>query len=171
MMPNKLTIFIILLAILVVAFLFLRNRTIAPTNLETLGVGEVIDNNSQESLDPDSIPLATSTNPVSTSSSSTDSPSLAPKNEVRQFVIEATNFSFSPKIMKVKLGDTVRVTLKNNLGSHDFKIDEFKASTKVISAGKEETIEFVANKTGAFEFYCSVGNHRALGMTGTLTIE
>jgi plastocyanin len=32
-------------------------------------------------------------------------------------------------------------------------------------------IEFVANKKGKFEYYCSVGEHRAMGMKGNLVVE
>jgi uncharacterized cupredoxin-like copper-binding protein len=32
-------------------------------------------------------------------------------------------------------------------------------------------VQFVADKTGTFEFYCSVGNHRQMGMVGTLVVQ
>ena len=53
---------------------------------------------------------------------------------------------------------------------HDWKVDEFAVATKILSVGEEETIEFVASKAGTFEYYCSVGSHRANGMKGSLTI-
>ena len=90
---------------------------------------------------------------------------------VREFTIEAKKFSFSPNEIKVKKGETVKITLKNADGIHDWKLDEFSAGTKTLQAGQEETIQFVADKTGVFEYYCSVGNHRQLGMIGTLTVE
>ncbi|MEY4731380.1 MAG: hypothetical protein RL681_326, partial [Candidatus Parcubacteria bacterium] len=46
----------------------------------------------------------------------------------------------------------------------------FNAATKVLTDGQSETIEFVANKAGTFEYYCSVGSHRQMGMKGTLTV-
>ena len=72
--------------------------------------------------------------------------------------------------MTVKRGDTVSITLKNAGGTHDLKIDEFDEETERLSAGEEETITFVADRAGSFEYYCSVGNHRAMGMKGTLTV-
>ena len=73
--------------------------------------------------------------------------------------------------MTVNVGDTVRITLRNTGGMHDLKIDEFNAKTKVLQSGEEETIEFVVDKAGTFEYYCSIGTHRQMGMVGTLTVQ
>ena len=89
---------------------------------------------------------------------------------VREFTVKGTSFAFAPAEMAVKKGETVRVTFINEVGTHDWVIDEFNARTKVIGAGQSETIEFVADKTGSFEYYCSVGKHRQMGMKGTLTV-
>jgi nitrite reductase (NO-forming) len=71
----------------------------------------------------------------------------------------------------VKLGETVRINLTNEQGFHDWVIDEFNARTKQINAGQTDTVEFVADKVGTFEYYCSVGNHRQMGMIGKLIVE
>lgn len=91
---------------------------------------------------------------------------------VKEFTVEGSNFKFMPATMAVNKGDTVKITFKNTGGFHDFVIDEFDgAKTKQIGANAEETIEFVADKAGTFEYYCSVGNHRGMGMKGTLTVK
>lgn len=92
-------------------------------------------------------------------------------NNVKEFTVTGSNFSFDPKEITVKKGDTVRITFKNADGMHDFKIDEFNVATKVLQGGTEETVEFTADKVGAFEYYCSVGKHRQMGMKGTLTVK
>jgi plastocyanin len=89
---------------------------------------------------------------------------------VKEFVVEGSNYTFVPSQITVKLGDTVRVIFKNSDGLHDWRLDEFNAATKKIQGGQSETIEFVANKAGTFEYYCSVGNHRQMGMKGTLMV-
>lgn len=90
----------------------------------------------------------------------------------KEFTVAATNFAFSPAEIRVKQGDTVRITLTNNSTmSHDWRVDEFTAATKIIQGGQQDTITFVASKTGQFEYYCSVGNHRQMGMKGTLIVE
>lgn len=93
---------------------------------------------------------------------------LAP---VKEFTVTGSNFSFVPNMISVKKGDVVKINFKNAQGFHDLRIDEFKASTKQIKTGEEETISFIADKTGSFEYYCSVGSHRAMGMKGTLKVE
>lgn len=90
---------------------------------------------------------------------------------VRELTVSGQNFSFSPAKITVKKGETVRITFKNTGGTHDLKIDEFNVATKKIAAGQSEMIKFVADKAGTFEYYCSVGNHRAQGMKGTLAVE
>lgn len=97
--------------------------------------------------------------------------SMMETGEVKEFVVEGGMFYFSPESIEVNEGDTVRIVFKNVEGLHDWVIDEFNARTAVIQAGQEETIEFVANQKGEFEYYCSVGNHRAQGMVGTLIVR
>lgn len=90
---------------------------------------------------------------------------------VKTFAVKNDKLTFTPNKMTVKKGDTVKVTFTVTAGTHDWKIDEFDAGTQVLSEGQTETVEFVADKTGTFEFYCSVGNHRQMGMVGSLIVE
>lgn len=89
---------------------------------------------------------------------------------VKEFTLEGTSFAFSKKELKVKKGDTVKIIFNNKEGFHDWVIDEFSANTKKIGAGQSDTIQFVADKVGTFEYYCSVGSHRANGMKGNLIV-
>src|SRR3989344_1013833 len=90
---------------------------------------------------------------------------------VKEFTVISGNFSFTPKTLEVNQGDTVKIIFQNANGTHALKIDEFNVAIKQIKAGESETVEFVADKTGIFEYYCSIGNHRAMGMVGTLTVK
>ncbi len=99
-----------------------------------------------------------------------DAEAGAATGDVKEFTVTGGNFVFEPAVMTVKKGDLVRVIFKNDEGFHDFVIDEFAAATKQIQAGAEETIEFVADEVGSFEYYCSVSKHREMGMKGTLTV-
>ncbi len=93
------------------------------------------------------------------------------QGSVKKFTVEGSNFKFSPASMKVNKGDTVQITFKNTGGDHDFVIDEFDVKTNTISDGEEEEVEFVADKAGVYEYYCSTGEHRKMGMVGKLTVE
>jgi len=90
---------------------------------------------------------------------------------VKEFTVTGKNFSFTPSLITVKKGDKVKITFKNDNGFHDFVIDEFGAATKQTQSPSTEVLEFVANKAGTFEYYCSVGSHRMMGMKGTLKVE
>jgi plastocyanin len=96
---------------------------------------------------------------------------VAQEGQVQEFTVEASNFKFSLNEIKVKQGDTVRINFVNTQGFHDFVLGEFNAKTQQLAAGKSETVEFVADKTGTFEYYCSVGQHRQMGMKGNLIVE
>lgn len=90
---------------------------------------------------------------------------------VKEFTVTGSNFAFDPATMTVQKGDKVRVVFKNADGFHDFRIDELGVATKKIKGGAEEAVEFTADKAGTFEYYCSVGSHRAMGMNGTLIVQ
>lgn len=99
------------------------------------------------------------------------SPSSAMKETTKAFTVTGANFSFDPKEITVKKGDIVKITFKNTEGFHDWNLDEFNAHSKKVKANEEDTITFTADKTGTFEYYCSVGSHRAMGMKGNLIVQ
>lgn len=111
-----------------------------------------------------------------TGQKTTPSPSAASSGtELKQadkiFKISASDFSFNPSEIKVKKGDTVKIFLINNKGTHNLVIDEFNARTGTINAGQVSEVTFLADKTGTFEFYSGVDNDRANGMVGKLIVE
>lgn len=97
-------------------------------------------------------------------------PGAASTASVKEFTVSGENFKFTPSTMTVERGDTVRITFNNVGGTHDLRVDGYEVGTKVIQGGTSETFEFVANEAGSFEYYCSVGQHRQMGMVGTLTV-
>jgi plastocyanin len=95
---------------------------------------------------------------------------------VKTFVISGENFKFTmngvdnPEI-KVKQGDKIKIEFTSASGFHDFVIDELGAKTEKLRDGGSQAIEFTASKKGTFEYYCSVGEHRAKGMKGNFIVE
>ena len=84
----------------------------------------------------------------------------------REFIVDGEE---NPELT-VAVGDTVRVEFTVTGGMHDFVIDELGVATEVLSVGETEVVEFVTTEVGSFEYYCSVGSHRADGMFGTFTV-
>jgi len=83
------------------------------------------------------------------------------------FDITAKNFSFSVVEIRVRKGGRVKINLKVGEGLHDWVVDELDARTIRAGGGSNTSVEFVADKAGTFEYYCSVGSHRQMGMVGT----
>lgn len=87
------------------------------------------------------------------------------------FNLTGWNFAFSETEIRVKKGQTVTVNFESTSGFHDWVVDEFNAATKKVNPGEPTSVTFVADKAGTFEYYCSVGSHRANGMVGNLIVE
>lgn len=94
---------------------------------------------------------------------------VAPR--VQAFNINGWNFDYSIKEIRVKKGDNVTINLTSIDGSHDWVVDEFGAQVERVQTGETASVTFVADSVGTYEYYCSVGNHRAMGMVGTLVVE
>lgn len=89
----------------------------------------------------------------------------------REFSIEATDYAFSLGEIRVRKGDTIKLSFKNKEGSHSFVINEFSVNSGEILEGGAKEIEFIADKGGSFEYYCNIGDHRSQGMNGKLIID
>ncbi len=114
--------------------------------------------------------VQTGTNPGNAGAQETTDMSVI-SEEVQEVTIEAKEFSFSPSVITVKAGQPVRIRLQNTgKMPHDWVIDGL-AKTSTIKSGETDTIEFTPTEAGTFSFYCSVGNHRAQGMEGKLTVN
>lgn len=89
----------------------------------------------------------------------------------KEFVITLKQWSFNPSVIKVKKDDLVTLKLRSIDVTHGLALSDFNISVNV-KAGETKTVEFKADKTGAFDFvcgvYCGVGH---TGMTGKLVVE
>lgn len=117
-------------------------------------------------------PVRTNDSEESTSNGTSDTTDTETSTEA-DVVIELTgeNFAFSQKNITVQKGDRVRIEFTSTDGFHDWVVDEFDAATDRVQTGDTTSVEFVADTAGEFEYYCSVGSHRELGMVGTLIVE
>jgi plastocyanin len=113
----------------------------------------------------------TSPSPEAVSQQASPAASVAPSTE-KVITVSGSEYSFSPKMIEVTRGEEVKLVYKNT-GKlpHDLVLTELGVKTNVIAGGKEDTVTFTPEKSGTFTFYCSVGNHRQLGMEGTATVK
>ncbi len=119
---------------------------------------------------PSSLDTPISATPDESMQESTGSANATSGN-IRQFTIEGNNFAFDTKTITVNKGDVVKIILNNTEGRHDLVIDEFNVSTQVLTAGQTDEVQFIADTAGSFEYYCSIEDHRAMGMVGQLIVK
>lgn len=83
-------------------------------------------------------------------------------------------YKFRPAEFKAQVGETLNITIKSAVGNqnpHNLVINELNVRTPNVNAGEAKNVTVKLDKAGTFEYYCSVGNHRTLGMRGTLTVS
>ena len=90
---------------------------------------------------------------------------------VKEFTVKGTSFAYSPETISVNKGDNVKISFEDDDGFHDFVVEGYGVATPRISTGQSATIEFTADKSGTFSYYCSVGSHKELGMVGQLIVN
>ena len=91
--------------------------------------------------------------------------------DVKNVDITASRFEFDPATITVAQGDRVRLRLHSIDRSHAFAIKAFRVKALIPKAGEVVTVEFVADRTGSFDFtcaeYCGTGHG---GMKGRLLV-
>lgn len=107
-----------------------------------------------------------------TPSPSAEEVSTPEEDKVQEITLEVQEYSFSKESLTIKKGQKVRLTLVNKgKMSHDFVVERMNVTTELAGAGESVTVEFTISDAGTYNFYCSVGNHRAMGMEGKLNVE
>jgi uncharacterized cupredoxin-like copper-binding protein len=81
----------------------------------------------------------------------------------------ASEFSFAPPFLVIEKAGTYSISIRND-GTlpHNFTI-EGVGKTPDVQPGETMSAELTF-KAGNFEFFCSIGDHRAQGMIGTLNV-
>ena len=172
-MKIKHTIFLIfLLGLAVGAYAFTQSRNQASTPETT---------NQEDSVrqDADSVDRDGEATDANSETSVDEVPTLLSPTEedgnagVVNYALDLSNFKFSPKLIEAEPGQTLTIKLNVKQGAHNFIIDELGVKSSTINTGDEETITFTVPDSatpGDYEFYCGIGNHRQLGMVGTLRV-
>ncbi len=135
------------------------SKVMAPTTTPTPQASSI----PQSSVIPNASPSPTD-GLDATNSSMTES-------ETRVISLEAGSFYFKPAEIRVKKGEKVRIELTAVDMMHDFNVDALDLKIPITRSGSTASVEFTADTVGTYEYYCSVGNHRAQGQVGTLIVE
>lgn len=90
----------------------------------------------------------------------------------KQITIQGSEYSFNPSAITVKKGEAIQITFKNSGNfPHNLTIADLNVQTKTIGSGQQDTVTFTPDKTGQFNFVCTVPGHADKGMTGTLIVQ
>jgi plastocyanin len=89
--------------------------------------------------------------------------------------ITARDYDFSPDVIKVQRGTTLRVRFVNK-GSHPhslvFDFPSLDRTMRTLRPGESATINFrVPNQRGTYTFFCPIGDHAERGMRGELIVR
>ncbi len=90
--------------------------------------------------------------------------------ELKEFNLTARQWQFEPSTITVKKGDHVKLHVTSIDTTHGFSIMEFNVNSQ-LTTGQTTTVEFTPDRTGSFNFFCSVfcGSGHG-GMKGTLVV-
>jgi len=88
-------------------------------------------------------------------------------SQTKEITVSATNFEFDQKDIKLNVGDTVKLTLKNVNGNHGLQIPGLN-----VNINNGETATFTVNEAGVFDYNCSIqcgSGHK--DMVGKITVS
>jgi heme/copper-type cytochrome/quinol oxidase subunit 2 len=96
---------------------------------------------------------------------------LSGQGASRHFTIVGSNCTFRPASIAVDRNDLVHVTFTAEDMPHSFTIDEYRISKRA-GVGQSVTVEFLADRAGRFDYYCSLtGHHKCETMRGALIVK
>ena len=159
-----------LIILVLIGGFFLFNSAFNSSSNEARGI-VVVDKSSSQDISPlqeESLPEETQTEVSEQTPTQTETTEEVP--ETKEFTIRESNFKLSLSTIQVNKGDNVKITVINDVGTHNLFVEGYNQRTDVVSSGNTRVIEFTADKTGTFNIWCEVGSHRSLGMEGVLTV-
>jgi uncharacterized cupredoxin-like copper-binding protein len=88
--------------------------------------------------------------------------------------LTATDFKFNPSDETVKSGDVSFTLTNDGQTAHSLEIEDVNGQDKElegdVSPGQDGSLK-VNLPPGKYEFYCPVGNHKEMGMTGEINVQ
>ena len=74
---------------------------------------------------------------------------------VHEVQIVARKYTFEPSTIQVTAGESVRLVVRSQDGTHGFAIPKLKIDVRVPKTGDPVTIEFTAPPAGQYQIACS----------------
>lgn len=115
---------------------------ILPSDQDTINVPLLPINKPPATTVQPSAPITSDKQPV-------DSPTI------KTFTLTAKRWSFEPATITVNRDDLVKLNIRSLDVTHGFSLPAFNVD-QTLTAGQTTTVEFTADRTGTFDFACSV---------------
>jgi len=74
---------------------------------------------------------------------------------VHEVQIVARKYTFEPSTIQITAGESVRLVVRSQDGTHGFSIPKLKIDVRVPKTGDPVTIEFTAPPAGQYQIACS----------------
>jgi uncharacterized cupredoxin-like copper-binding protein len=88
--------------------------------------------------------------------------------------VSETDFKLNPSDPTVKAGQVTFNVSNDGQTLHNLEVEGPDGDQELesdLSPGDKGTLTVDLSKPGTYEFYCPVGNHKELGMEGTVTVQ
>ncbi len=93
---------------------------------------------------------------LSACANNTAPPPAQSSGPVKEFSIEAYQFGFEPSTITIKKGERVKLTFSSKDVEHGVSLPDFEKVTRKFGKGQTQSVEFVADKSGTFDYMCNV---------------
>lgn len=90
---------------------------------------------------------------------------------MKAVTVTASNYSYDVREIRAKKGENLKVLFINQEGMHDFVIDDLNVKSGTVMGGNSVELSIPTDVPGTYEYYCSIGDHKARGMVGKVIIE
>ena len=99
------------------------------------------------------------------------SPAIAAETAPQVLRIRASEFSFSPAVLKTVAGRPVRLVLDNSGGTTEHDVEIPALGVRIFAPAGENSEKLVVFKQpGDYDFRCGLPGHAEAGMGGKLTV-
>jgi plastocyanin len=126
----------------------------------------------EESPEGDAASSPASSSAAEAPSSSAEAPAEEPAEAGGTITVTGVDFDYELDSTELAAGDYEIEFVNEGTASHNVVVErdgEDVAESEVINGGDTSTVS-VTLEPGEYVFYCSVGNHRAMGMEVTVTV-
>jgi plastocyanin len=154
-----------------------RRAVAASTLALALGSLSACGSSSDDSAAASSSPPSSASSPSSSSSSSAASTSsssaAAVAPQAQSLAVTSVDFDFEMPSTDLTAGDYTITLTNNGHATHDLVVEQNGADVaKSDSIGPGQSSTFtVTLQPGSYVFYCSIGNHRQMGMEVDVTVS